>query len=154
MNLEALQDLLHETYLEWREDKVSRLAAALSYYTMFSLVPLLVIVIAIAGRVFGEDVVEGQIVQQLQAVVGENGARAVETLVISVRAIHLGPITTIIAAALLVFGASHLFFHLKDVLNTIWQVEQKPEERAKLAMRDRLLAFITIFALLRGGLAA
>lgn len=71
MNLQAIWKLFQETFKEWSEDKASRLAAALAYYTIFSIAPLLIIVIAIAGAVFGEEAARGQIVGQIQGLVAQ-----------------------------------------------------------------------------------
>src|SRR5678815_68004 len=73
--------LIRETFNEWTEDKASRLAAALAYYTLFSLAPLLVIIIAIAGLFLGPEAARGQINNQIDGLVGEQGAEAIETLV-------------------------------------------------------------------------
>ncbi len=81
MNPKVIVGLLKETFKEWQEDKASRLAAALAYYTAFSIAPLLVIAIAIAALVFGEEAAKGQIAVQLGALVGKEAAVAIESLV-------------------------------------------------------------------------
>src|SRR5215210_4465489 len=103
---QAMWDLLKATWREWREDRAARAAAALAFYTMFSLVPLLIIVIAVAGWVFGQEAAEGQVVAQIQTVVGANGARAVQTLLASVHMTKLSPSAAIVGVATLVFGAT------------------------------------------------
>ena len=74
MSLKQIWRLLKETFKEWNDDNASRLAAALSYYTIFSLAPLLIIAIAIAGAVFGDEAASGEIVKQIQGLVGKAGA--------------------------------------------------------------------------------
>lgn len=78
MKLQAIWTLFQETFKEWSEDKASRLAAALAYYTIFSIAPLLIIVIAIAGAAFGEEAARGEIVRQIQGLVGRDGAQFIE----------------------------------------------------------------------------
>jgi membrane protein len=81
VKIKTVLDLLKETFSEWSKDKASRLAAALAYYTVFSLAPLLIIVIAIAGSVFGEEAARGEIVGQIQGLVGRDGAQVIETAI-------------------------------------------------------------------------
>jgi len=81
MRLRGVFRLLKETATEWQEDKVPVLAAALSYYTVFSLAPLLLIAIAIAGAVFGEEAARGEVVKQIQGLVGQEGAEAIQSMI-------------------------------------------------------------------------
>ncbi|MEO1765333.1 MAG: YhjD/YihY/BrkB family envelope integrity protein, partial [Cyanobacteria bacterium J06629_18] len=78
MSVKQIWRLLKETFKEWQDDNASRLAAALSYYTIFSLAPLLIIAIAIAGAVFGDDAARGEIVRQIQGLVGKDGAEVIQ----------------------------------------------------------------------------
>ena len=78
MNLKTIWELLKETFSDWSEYKASRLAAALAYYTIFSIAPLLIIVIAVAGLVFGREAVQGQIEGQIQGLIGEDGAKLIQ----------------------------------------------------------------------------
>ena len=78
LTIKTIFKLLKEAFQEWQQDKVSRLAAALAYYTVFSITPLLVIAIAIAGAVFGQEAAKGEIVDQINGLVGDQGARAIE----------------------------------------------------------------------------
>ena len=142
MNLKAIVGLLKETYKEWQEDKASRLAAALAYYTAFSIAPLLVIAIAIAALVFGEQAAQGKIAVQLGALVGKEAAEAIEELLkSSSRQSGQGIIATVISFALLFFGASYIFTQLQDSLNTIWEVTPKPGRGIKGIVKDRILSF-------------
>lgn len=77
MNLKAIWALFKDTFSEWNKDKAPRLGASLAYYTVFSLAPLLIIVIAIAGLVFGQNAVEGQIVRQFGGLIGGDSAKAI-----------------------------------------------------------------------------
>jgi membrane protein len=114
--------LVKETFAEWRAHRAPRLGAALAYYTVFALAPLLVIVIAIAGLAFGEAAAQGRIVEQIQGIVGPDGARTIQTMLASARQPASGIIATAISLVVLVLGACGLVAELKDSLNTIWGV--------------------------------
>src|SRR5262249_32661102 len=118
-----------------------RLGAALAYYTIFSIAPLLVIVIAIVGLVFGREAVEGQIGQQLQDLVGEEGAHALQSMVASASKPGEGTLATVLGIMMLVVGAMGLFGQLQDALNTIWGVQPKPGRGILGFLRDRWLSF-------------
>ncbi len=142
MNSRMIVGLLKDTWNEWQEDKASRLAAALAYYTAFSIAPLLVIAIAIAAFVFGEEAAQGQIAAQLGTLVGKEAAEAIQALLVSSsRKPAQGTIATLISVALLFFGASNIFTQLQDSLNTIWEVAPKPGRGIKGILKDRILSF-------------
>lgn len=141
MNIKTIWVLLKETFSEWNADKASRLAAALAYYTIFSLAPLLIIVIAIAGAVFGEEAARGEIVGQIQGLVGIDGAKFIETAIESASQPRAGTVASIISIIILLFGASGLFAQLQDALNTIWEVQPKPGRGLIGLIRDRFLSF-------------
>ena len=144
MNPQAMWELLKETYTDWSEDKAPRLGASLAYYTVFSLAPLLLIVISIAGLAFGQEAVEGRIVGQLGGLVGENSAQAIQSMIQSARRPQTGAIATGIGLATLLFGASGVFGALHDALNTIWEVEPKPGRGVLGMIRDRFVSFTMV----------
>lgn len=142
MKAKDIVGLLKQTWTEWQEDKASRLAAALAYYTAFSIAPLVVIAIAIAALVYGEEAAKGQIATQLGTLVGPEAAVAIESLVeSSYRQSGEGIIATVISIALLFFGASNIFTQLQESLNTIWEVAPKPGRGIKGIVKDRILSF-------------
>lgn len=147
MNLKAIWGLLQETYNEWSNDKASRLAAALSYYTIFSIAPLLIIVIAIAGAVFGEAAAQGAIFQQLRGLIGPEGAKVIETAIENASQPKAGTIASIISIGVLILGATGLFNELQDSLNTIWEVQQKPGRAVKNMVRQRFVSFAMVLAI-------
>ena len=105
----AAFDLLKTTYHEWSEDKASRLAAALAYYTAFSIAPLILITIAIVGFVFGDEAAQGQVFGQLNGLLGEQGAAAIEESVrTSSQNKSGGILATVIGLATLIWSASNL----------------------------------------------
>ncbi|WP_414565894.1 MULTISPECIES: YihY/virulence factor BrkB family protein [unclassified Anabaena] len=145
MNFKAMWRLLKETFKEWSEDKVPRLAAALAYYTIFSIAPLLIIVIAVAGAVFGEDAARGEIVNQIQGLVGRDGAEFIETAIQNANQPETGgTVASIISIVILFVGATGLFSELQDSLNTIWEVKPKPGQGIMNIIRTRFLSFTMI----------
>ncbi len=147
MKLKAFWQLLTETFKEWSDDKVPRLAAALAYYTIFSIAPLLIIVIAIAGAVFGEEAARGEIVSQIQGLVGPDGAKFIETAIQNASQPKTGTIASIISVVLLLVGATGLFSELQDSLNTIWEVKPKPGRGIINMIRTRFLSFTMILGI-------
>jgi membrane protein len=135
--------LIKETFKNWSDDKASRLAAALAYYTVFSLPPLLIIVIAISGTFLGEEAARGEVVQQLQSLIGIEGAKAVEAVISG--ASNSGAVSSlsasIISVVVLLFGATAVVAQLQDALNTIWGVVPKPGNMIKVFIFQRLLSF-------------
>lgn len=140
----AFWGLITQTYAEWTKDNVPRLGAALAYYTVFSLAPLLIIVIAIAGLAFGQEAAQGRIVGQIQGLVGTDGARAIETMIEHARTESTGVIATIIGLFTLLFGASGAFGQLQDALNTIWDVTPKPGRGFGGLIKDRFFSFLMV----------
>jgi membrane protein len=137
--------LLKEAWSEFNEDKALRLGAALAYYTLFSIAPLLLIAIAIAGLVFGRSQAQAQIVGQLRKLMGDAGAKAIAEMLVSAAKPKSGTLAIVIGAATLLFGAAGVFGQLKDALNTIWDVEKK-EKRGILAfIKRRFLSFAMVF---------
>ena len=147
LNFKTIWELLKETFDEWNEDKASRLAAALAYYTVFSLAPLLIIVIAIAGSVFGEEAARGEIVNQIQGLVGKTGAEFIETAIENASQPTSGTIASIISVIALLFGASGIFAELQDSLNVIWEVAPKPGPAVKGFIRQRFLSFAMVLGI-------
>ncbi|MDJ0692593.1 MAG: YihY/virulence factor BrkB family protein [Xenococcaceae cyanobacterium MO_188.B32] len=139
--------LLKESFYEWQQDKVSLLAAALAYYTVFSITPLLVMAIAIAGAVFGQDTARGEILEQINELVGEQGAQAIETALANANQPQLGSIASIISVVMLLVGASGVFAQLQEALNTVWNVRAKPDGGIGEFLRKRLLSFGMVLAI-------
>jgi membrane protein len=141
--------LLKETVEEWNKDKASRLAASLAYYTIFSLAPLLIIVIAIAGSVFGDDAARGEISRQMQGLVGPDGANFIESAINNANQpnSNAGAIASIISIAVLIFGATGVFTELQDSLNTVWEVAPKPDQGFWQFVRNRVLSFAMVLGI-------
>ncbi len=142
MNRKVAYSLLKQTAAEWSADKAAMLGAALAYYTVFSLAPLLILSIAIAGFVFGDEAARGQVFAQMRELTGEEGAKAIQDMVQSAGAKPAaGILATVIGVATLLFGASGVFGQLQVSLNLIWGVEPKPGRGIPGLLRDRFLSF-------------
>jgi membrane protein len=133
--------LLRETVAEWSEDRVPRLGAALAYYAVFSLAPLLIIVVVIAGSVFGQATAQAQIVGQIEALLGPEGAGLVDRMIDSARLPRAqGIVTTAVGVVTLLIGALGAFVQLQDAFDTIWEVQPRQPELLNL-LQYRLIAF-------------
>lgn len=132
----------------WVNDYAPSMGAALSYYTLFSLAPLLIIVIAVAGMVFGQEAAQGAIVEQLRGIMGEQGAVAVEGLLKAAREPAQGVVATLVGIAMLLFGATAVFAELQSALDRIWRVPAaKKESGIWNLLRTRLLSFGLVLGL-------
>lgn len=139
--------LLKETGSQWSGDNAFRLSAALSYYTVFSLPPLLLIVIAIAGAVFGEAAARGELVGQLKEVMGQQGASMVQTMISQASRPGSGTVAMIAGVVTLVLGASGVFAELQRSLNEIWKVRVKPGAGLKYTILSRVFSFSMILVI-------
>lgn len=147
MTVRTIFSLLQATFTEWQKDKAPTLAAALAFYTVFSLAPLLIIVIATAGLVLGQEAAQGQLVSQLQSLVGKDGAETIQDLVVNASHPQSGIIATILGVATLLWGATSVFTNLKDALNLIWNVETPRHSGIMGFLRDRVLSFAMILSI-------
>jgi membrane protein len=143
----ALVDLGRETIEGWNRDKVPRLAAALAFYTVFSVAPVLVIVVAVAGFVFGEQAARGQLAVALQGLVGRDAASTVQSLVENVSKPGSGVVATVLGLGTLLAGATGVFAELQDALNTIWGVQPQPGRPFWAAVRDRFSSFLMVLGI-------
>jgi len=141
MNVKAGFDMIKETFKEWQEDGALDLGAALSYYAIFSLAPLLLIVIGVAGLVWGREAVQGQLVSQLQGLVGEQGGQAIQTMIANAGKHGSGVMATIIGVVTILFGATGVFVQLQTSLDRIWNVEPRPGAGIRGFVKTRLLSF-------------
>ncbi len=142
MTLCALGKLWTDTFTEWNEDKPFQLAAALSYYTLFSLAPLLIIALAVAGLVFGREASQQQLLTTLQGLVGPQGAQAIQALIHHTSKPRSGLLATLVGLVTLLLGAGGgVVGQLQDSLNTIWGVAPKPGLGFMGLVRKRFFSF-------------
>lgn len=142
--LPKVWQFLKRTYSKWNEDHAPGLGAALSYYSVFSLAPLLMIVIAIAGLVFGQEAAQGQIMGQIQGLVGEESAKAIQSMIEEARKPTASILATVIATVMLLVGATGVFAQLQESLNIIWKVKKKPGEGIWKTLKDRFLSLMAV----------
>ena len=140
--------LIKSAVAAWIDDYAPSMGAALSYYTIFSLAPLLLIVIAIAGLFFGADAVRGEIFGQLRGLMGDDAARAVEGILASVSKPSEGIAASVIGVIVLLIGATAVFGELQDALDRIWRAPVRHKASGPWGfVQTRLLSFGMIFGI-------
>lgn len=132
---------------EWSDQRAASKGAALAFYTLFSMAPVLILVIAIAGAFFGKEAAQGAIFSQLKGLVGPGGAEAIQLLLAGAHNAKNGLIATIVASVVLLIGATTAFAELKDSLDEIWHVPKSRQSGILGMIRTRLLSFGLILAL-------
>jgi membrane protein len=133
--------LLREVYAEWSKDNALSLGAALAYYTVFSMAPLLVLAIAMAGLVFGRKAAEGQIVAQLADLLGQSAAETVQGMIARASRPAAGALATVVSLATMALGASGVFGQLQQALNQIWEVGRETRRGFRGQLKQRAAAF-------------
>ena len=139
--------ILQRTLSEWLRHRAASKGAALAFYTLFSMAPILVLVLAIAGFFYGKQAAQGQLFHQLQSLVGHTSAEAIQAMLAGARNEAEGRLATIIASVLLLVGATSVFAELKESLDEIWQVPRQTDNSIWHLLRTRLLSFGLILVL-------
>lgn len=140
--------LIRKPINAWLDDYAPSMGAAISYYTVFSIAPLLLLVIAVAGFVWGRDAVEGELIRQLASMLGEDGARGVQALVQSANKPEQGLVASAVSFIVLLIGATTVFAELQSALDRIWRVPEHQEFASLWAtLRARLLSLGLIVGL-------
>ncbi len=140
-------DLLKESFGKWQRDKASSMAAAIAYYTLVSMAPLLIAVVAIAGVVLGKQAAQGQLVSHLQPYVGPGGANLVQNMVRQARQPGITTIAGALSGIVLLFGASGVFSELQGALNTVWDVPPREGGGVAAFVKGRVLPFLMILVI-------
>ena len=138
--------LFKNTFSEFVEDNVMMLGAALSYYTIFSLPPLLIIIISISGVFFGEEAVRGQLFHQINGMVGNEAALQIQEAIKNVRLSGSTTLATIASLIILLIGASGVFAEIQNSINLIWGIKAKPKKGLIRFLKNRLISFSMIGA--------
>src|SRR5271157_4921599 len=146
-NLKTAYVLFKEACSAWVEDNAPSMGAALAFYTVFSLAPVLIVAITAAGLAFGQKAAEGEFSRQLQGLVGETGARAIQALIQSANRPTLGVIASAMGIGILLVGASGAFVELQDALNKIWRAQRRSESIWLGVIRERFLSFGLVLGL-------
>ena len=150
MKARDFASLVAETIKEWQKDQAARMAAALAYYATFSLAPLLVLVLAIAGLVGGRDAAQGLVMAQIQDLVGEEGKEFVQSMIENAAATPTGVTASILGSVTLLVGALGAFNELQNALDRIWDVEPKPITRWSLRVQRFIFKRLLSFSLVLG----
>jgi membrane protein len=138
---------IKDMYAEWQADACFQLAAALSYYSVFSLAPIIVVAISVAGYFFGRDAVTGEMYEQIRGLIGPDGAAAIQGMVESAYLQERGLFPTVIGLLTLLFSATVAFTALQDALNKIYKVQADPQSGIVSMIINRLLSFALVLAI-------
>lgn len=136
--------LFSSTFSEFISDNALKLSAALSYYTIFSLPPLLIVIISVSGVFFGKEAVRGEIFGQINGLVGNDAALQIQETIKNVSLSHSNVFATIIGIIILLIGASGVFAEIQDSLNFIWGIKAKPKRGLIKFLKNRLMSFSMI----------
>ena len=143
-NMKVVLALLKESCLAWLQDNAPSMSAALTFYAILSLIPVLIVATAVAGLGFWQKLAEAEALRQIQAVLGETSARVLQAAILSANRPALGAIASVIAVGTILVGASGAFIELQDALNKIWKVERKSEGILLGAMKQRFWSFALV----------
>ena len=141
----------------WAQDRAASMGAAIAYYTVFSIAPILLLIIAVAGLLFGDKAAQGALVHSLSDVIGADGAQALESLIKHAAVGAAGPIATVVSLSTMAVAATAVLAELQSALKVVWKVEAKPGRKIVIAIKHRLLCLGIILAsgiLLAASLAA
>src|SRR5436190_13828723 len=144
MNLKSFPGLLKKSFQAWTKDHAARLGAALSYYTIFALPPLFIIVIFIASLFLDQHSVQSGLFEQVGGLVGKKGADAIQSALSATNPEAKGLLASILAIGTLILTATGLFIELQSDLNTIWGVQQKPGQGILGFIKIRVLSFAMV----------
>ena len=147
ITLKALWMLIKDTFVQWLDDNPLQLAAALAYYTLFSIAPLLLIAIAVAGLVFGRDASQLQIIGVIEDFIGVRGAQAIQAIIESAgQRPDSGFFASVIAIIFLFLGAGGVVGQLQESLNTIWRVVPRTGRGVRGFLQDRLISYLMVLS--------
>jgi len=145
MTVKSLTDLVKSSFSEWSEDKVPRLAAALAFYTMLSIAPLVAIILKIVGAIFGDKAANGELQGYVEQWAGPQGAKAIGEMINQAHnQPKSGTIATVISVVVLLMSASGVFGELQDSMNTIWEVKPKPNRGIMGIIKDRFFSITLV----------
>jgi membrane protein len=133
--------VLKESFKGFSDYKVPKLSASLAYYTVFSLGPLLIVIIFLCSIFLGREAVEGTIYSQMQGFVGDDAAKQIEDIIKNAAVSGKGSIAAIIGIATLIIGATTVFGEIQDSINTVWGLKPKPKQGWLKLIKNRLLSF-------------
>jgi len=149
--LKVLPQVFRQASSEWINDNAPRLGASVAFYTLLSLAPVIVIAVAVAGVVYGQEAAQGRLAKEIQGIAGTEVARTIQEIIRGAYQPRTGVIATLLGLVTLLFGASSVFGELHDAMNTIWHVSL-PSNRTNAArvislIRNRFYSFATVLGL-------
>ena len=147
MRASAMVSVFGSALKAWWDDDAPRLGASLAYYTLFAIAPILLVATAITGMVFGAEAVRGEIVGQLDYLVGRDGAQAVQALLEGASKRRSGIVATILGSVTFIIAATGAFLELQAALNTIWRVQPRANVDVRVFLLDRLRSFGLVVAI-------
>jgi len=146
--LKALPQMFRHASSEWINDNAPRLGASVAFYTLLSLAPVIVIAVAVAAVIYGQEATQGRLASGIQGAAGPEVARTIRELIRGAYQPRTGVIATLLGLATLAFGASSMFVELRDAMNTIWHVSLPPDRTTAATVirliRDRFYSFVTV----------
>jgi len=140
-SLKSVWPLLQQSFKGFSEDKVPKLSASLAYYTVFSLAPMLIVIISLAGFFFGQEAVSGQLFGQIQGIVGADAAKQIQEMIQNASLSNKGTLSLIIGLVTLLIGATTMFGEMQDSINGIWGLKVHPKAGIKAVIMNRLISF-------------
>ena len=146
-SIKELPSLIKETYTSWMADDPFRLSAIVAYYTVLALPALLVIIINVIGAIWGVEIVQGQLTDEISAALGKDAASAIENIIIETQNSESNFLSTVIGIGTLLFGATGVFYQLKISLNEIWKIKTNPNVKIWKIITDRALSFAFILVI-------
>jgi membrane protein len=145
--MKRLLSMLVAAYNEWNANKAPRMAAALAYYAVFSIAPLLIIAIAVAGLAFGQSAAQDEVMAQIREMLGPGGADIVITMLRNTSTTSSGIIATLVGVAVLIWGSTQVFIELQDSLDTIFGVTPRPGQPIQGVVRARVFSFSMVLTI-------
>jgi membrane protein len=141
------KSILWQAWEGFSDDGCMKLAASLSYYTIFAVAPLLIVIISLVGSIFGRDAVQGRVYEQIRVLVGSDAALQIQSIIANLQQTHNTALGTIIGVAILFVGATGVFTEIQSSINYIWSVKAKPKKGWLKYLINRALSFSLVLAL-------
>jgi len=146
-NLKKYGSFAKEVFTEFSSDNATKLSASLSYYTIFSLAPMLVVIISVASIFYGREAIQGEVYGQINWLIGKDAAKQIEELIKNARLSQKSGLAAIIGTVTLLLGATGVFAEIQDSINFIWSLKAKPKSGILKYLINRLLSFSLILSL-------
>src|SRR5687768_5200007 len=147
LSLKGIWKLLKNTFDGFIDDRIVKLSAALAYYTVFSIGPLIIMVMYVAGLLYGREAIEGTIFNELRSLVGAQPAAQIQEMIKSAALNQSGPVAATIGIITLLIGATGVFAEIQDSINMIWGLKPKPKKGWLKMLQNRLLSFSVVVGL-------